>query len=97
LQWSDISIKMEKDPVAQMDTKANLMYKLGRNEEAVAIEHEVVNILKSQLQKSTSEGQQKYLKNFIKSYQDIASKMEKGEPLKIAVGKGEYITIKGSL
>jgi thioredoxin-related protein len=39
ISWVDIAIPMDvKNPAGMLDTKANLLYKLGRNEEAITLE-----------------------------------------------------------
>ncbi|HWK05560.1 MAG TPA: thioredoxin family protein [Puia sp.] len=44
LQWADLALKLdgEKNRAAYLDTKANLLYKLGRKREALSLEKEAV-------------------------------------------------------
>ena len=75
LAWSELSIKLSNEeepneaPVEQLDTKANLLYKLGRVDEAIALETKI-------LDKTTDGGKHKGAQQF----QDILDKMKKGEP-----------------
>lgn len=76
LAWSKLSVKLatQEDPVPtddlqHLDTQANLLYKLGRTEEAIALEEKVLDT-------STQGGKHKGDKQF----QDVLDKMKKGEP-----------------
>jgi len=76
LAWSELSVKLcaeeETDPELcsqHLDTKANLLYKLGRREEAIALEEKV-------LESTTGGGKHKGAQQF----QNVLDKMKKGEP-----------------
>lgn len=78
LQWSELSLKLETaqgEKYAQfLDTKANLLYKLGKKAEAIAIEQEVVRI---DMEKYKEQGQEKgpFTDEFVKTLEA----MKKGE------------------
>lgn len=77
LKWSDLSIKLEQpNPNIQyLDTRANLLYKLGRVKEAIAQETEAVVIDKATAKK---EGREKG--GFEDEYSATIEKMKKNEP-----------------
>lgn len=86
LKWSDLSIKLgEKNPNVQcLDTRANLLYKLGRVKEAIRQQEETVRIIKSRLGVEGYDIQQ--LTQSAKKYQAIADKMKRGEPTYLDAG-----------
>lgn len=87
LQWSELAIKLDldasnADPKVQLDpnvqlydTKANLLYKLGRVKEAIACEEKAIELDQQQAKKR---GQEKG--SFFDSYNKILTKMKTGEP-----------------
>lgn len=77
LQWSELSIQLEQpEPNIQyLDTRANLLYKLGRVNEAIAQEEKAVEIDNERARKG---GRQKG--DFSDAYLKIIEKMKKGEP-----------------
>ncbi len=77
LAWAELSISLGDDAsdVQVFDTKANLLYKLGRVDEAIAAEEKAIEIDKALAKKN---GRDKG--NFIDDYSEIIRKMKKGEP-----------------
>jgi thioredoxin-related protein len=68
LKWSDISIKLETRPGAItnfMDTKANLLYKMGRSKDAIELEEKVIE------RNPSSEGTKLFIGNLNKMKQGI--------------------------
>jgi hypothetical protein len=82
LEWSTIAVEEGgKDPVAQLDTKARLLYKLGRQPEAIDTESKVVEIFKRELEEKPDN--EKFLNYMIKSFQAMVDKMKAGETIKV--------------
>lgn len=77
LQWSDLSIKLEQpNPNIQyLDTRANLLYKLGRVKEAIAQERKAIEIDNAEAKKA---GREKG--GFTDEYSETVDKMKKGLP-----------------
>jgi hypothetical protein len=77
LQWSDLSIRLEQpEPNIQyLDTRANLLYKLGRVKEAIAQERKAIEIDKVEAKKA---GREKG--GFADEYNETIDKMKKGLP-----------------
>jgi len=77
LQWSELSIKLEhpNPNIQYLDTKANLLYKLGRVKEAIAQEKKAIEIDKAEAKKA---GQDKG--GFTDEYSETVEKMKKGLP-----------------
>lgn len=44
LKWVDLNIKMNDNPIQEMDTRANLLYKLGRIDEAIRQEQQAIDL-----------------------------------------------------
>src|SRR5258706_3593302 len=77
LAWSDLSIKIDThDPNIQyLDTRANILYKLGRVREAIAQEE---NAIKMSYDIAKKQGREKG--PFIDNYTRTVAKMKNGEP-----------------
>jgi thioredoxin-related protein len=60
IEWADLAISLEGRIAAYLDTKANLLYKLGRIQDAIGLEKEVVEL--SPKEKSFREAYQKMLR-----------------------------------
>ncbi len=77
LAWSELAISLEDDAanIQVYDTKANILYKLGRVEEAIATEEKAIEIGKALAKKN---GQDKGY--YFDEYTEIIRKMKKGEP-----------------
>jgi thioredoxin-related protein len=77
LQWIELAIEVEKpkNKVQYLDTRANLLYKLGRVEEAIAQELQAIQIDNDEAKKAGSEKG-----GFFDNYTEIVYKMKKGEP-----------------
>lgn len=74
LEWVDLALKLEgQDHTAYLDTKANLLYKLGRKSEAIEIEKKAVDILA----KKSSE---------YKGYEIAYEQMLQGKPTYLSQG-----------
>jgi thiol-disulfide isomerase/thioredoxin len=67
LRWSDRSLQFAPKNVSFMDTKANILYKLGRKEEAIAVEKLAISYLPSN---EVSQA---------KEFEETVRKMEAGE------------------
>jgi hypothetical protein len=76
LSWSELSIRIEQgDPIQSMDTKANLLYKLGRVDEAIAAEQAAIaQGIASAKKAGRAKG------DFLDDYSATVEKMRKGEP-----------------
>jgi thioredoxin-related protein len=75
LKWSELSIQLEKEPVQFLDTKANLLYKLGRITEAIQTEEQAIALedsisVRNKRPKGTG---------FVPEYQQIIEKMKSGQ------------------
>jgi len=76
LQWIESSIKLAPLTSIQfMDTRANLLYKMGRREEAIATEEAA---LKEDRRNAQNEGKEKG--DFSDGFTATIEKMKKGEP-----------------
>ena len=76
LLWINMGLSKDKKPnPAMIDTKANILYKIGDVTRAIDLESEVVNIYIKINEKDSPA--------YIKYYQDIASKMKKGEKIRL--------------
>jgi len=78
LKWSELSIKIEKSQgmlLQYLDTKANLLYKLGKTQEAILLEQRALK-LADQIADRDGEGKPLYSDEF----QANILKMKKGEP-----------------
>ncbi len=88
LEWSDLSIKLDReDPekpksegeslenvnLQLVDTKANLLYKLGRVQEGIALEEKAVELDNENAKKAGRE-------DFVSGYAEYVDKMKKGLP-----------------
>jgi thioredoxin-related protein len=81
LEWSTIAVETGgNNAIAQLDTKANLLYKLGRQQDAIDIEEKIIGILKKELEEKPDNA--KFWSSMIKSYQAMVDKMKSGEPIK---------------
>jgi hypothetical protein len=83
LQWSDISIKTD-DPYPNfqcLDTKANLLYKLGRVQNAIEQEQKSIELVKE-----TEKRNGRSLAQFINDYLTVIEKMKKGDPTYVEEG-----------
>lgn len=70
LKWIDLAIKLKPDPRDQiqfLDTRANILYRLGRVSEAIKQEEEALQVAKN-------------INAFIKDYEEILSQMKAGLP-----------------
>jgi thioredoxin-related protein len=79
LKWSELSIKLELNPIIYVqfyDTKANLLYKLGRVNEAIEWEEKAIELDNSNAKKSG----QDIGRLSEKEYYPNLAKMKKGEP-----------------
>jgi thiol-disulfide isomerase/thioredoxin len=77
LDWSELSIRLEEpDPNIQfLDTKANLLYKLGRVAEAIEWEQKAIDTgIAAAKKKGSNKGY------FFDEYSAIIAKMKRGEP-----------------
>lgn len=76
LRWSDLSIQLEqpKPNIQYLDTRANLLYKLGRVKEAIAQEEKAVSIDHAEAKK---EGRKKG--GFEDEYSATIKKMQQGQ------------------
>jgi dipeptidyl aminopeptidase/acylaminoacyl peptidase len=76
LAWSELSIKLEKpaDAIQLWDTKASILYKLGRKDEAIAAEHQAVELAR-QYAPRNDKGEP----FFVPEYLEVIKKMEAGE------------------
>jgi hypothetical protein len=85
LGWIDMAIPMDKKiNTAMMDTKANILYRLGRKEEAILLETQVVEVYKRRLNsQSVTEGERQYLPRYVNAYQGIVDKMKDGEAIEL--------------
>ncbi|PSL45687.1 thioredoxin-like protein [Chitinophaga niastensis] len=63
LSWSDLSIKLDSENVQVLDTKANLLYKLGRVKEAIDLEEKALEIARSTKQEAIASD---YVENLAK-------------------------------
>ncbi|MDP4218321.1 MAG: thioredoxin family protein [Bacteroidota bacterium] len=80
LRWSDASIKMDQgtdDVIQSLDTRANLLHKLGRTEEAIAQEKAAV-ALSASIAKRT--GQPEAKGPFMSDFLANLDKMQQGKP-----------------
>lgn len=72
LKWINLAIKIsnQNDPIyyAYFDTKANLQYKLGKVEEAIATEQQAINFYKQKYAQSSE------------SYEQVIGQMKAGKP-----------------
>ena len=77
LAWSELSIKLEEpDPNVQyLDTKANLLYRLGRVQEAIDWEKKAIEV---GIANAKKRGREKG--DFFDEYTATVDKMKKGEP-----------------
>ena len=79
LQWSELAIKLDasNDPpnVQYYDTKANLLYKLGRVEDAIAWEEKAIELDQKHAKKLGLEKG-----GFVDGYNKTLTKMKAGEP-----------------
>jgi thioredoxin-related protein len=69
LLWSDLAIKLESEPDTKsnyMDTKANLLYKMGKSRDAIKIEQDAISMATS--------------KYYIDSFGKTIEKMKTGAP-----------------
>lgn len=66
LEWIDLALKLMPNEAAYLDTKANLLYKLGKREEAIALEKKAIEFSRNEEIRSA----------ILKYYRT----MEKGEP-----------------
>ncbi|HVW98720.1 MAG TPA: thioredoxin family protein [Mucilaginibacter sp.] len=75
LHWSDLSIILEQpNPNIQfLDTRANLLYKMGRVKEAIAQEEEAI-----QLDTENAKKNGKEKGGFVDNYSETVTKMKKG-------------------
>ncbi|SFE44926.1 Thioredoxin-like [Chitinophaga sp. CF118] len=78
LDWSELSLKLEPNAVQYLDTKANLLYKLGRVPEAILFEKEAI----LQERRILKKGGNFHSENagFVPEFQANIQKMEKGLP-----------------
>jgi hypothetical protein len=80
LDWIDLAIKLLKKnnpkdyPRGCIDTKANVLYKIGRTSEAIKIESEIIRHLK--LLNNENGGEDKA----IKEYSETLENMKGGKP-----------------
>lgn len=76
VNWIDIALKVEADPNEQyFDTKANLLYKLGRTKEGIATEQEAIEHDRAAAKKANKE------KGVMEDmFQATIEKMTKGQP-----------------
>ena len=76
LQWIETAIQLEQPPNHQYyDTKANLLYKLGKVKEAIALEEKAIALDNEYAIKN---GKEKGI--LVDTYYAIIDKMKKGEP-----------------
>ncbi|MES2456034.1 MAG: hypothetical protein V4594_10850 [Bacteroidota bacterium] len=75
LIWVEKAINMEPNNVQFVDTKANLLYKLGHNDSAIACEKKAIQLAKM-LPIRGSDGKPPFMEEYIL----ILNKMEKGLP-----------------
>ena len=79
LVWSNISIEMENNiPEACMDTKANILYKLGCQSEAIELESKVVEHFKKKYKNDP-----KMYSLYVNGFQKVVDKMKTGKPLEL--------------
>lgn len=79
LAWSELSIKLDdadKPNVQLLDTRANLLYKLGRVNEAITQEEKAIEIDNANTKKAGREG----AGYFAKEYAKLIEKMKAGIP-----------------
>ncbi len=82
LVWSEMSIPMDKnDPTAEMDTKANILYKLENKDKALSTEIQVVEMCVNKVKNTTSETDKKLMQRTVEMYQRIVDKMRIGKPI----------------
>jgi tetratricopeptide (TPR) repeat protein len=74
LKWAELSIELDPSD-AVMDTRANLLYKLGRVEEAIAQEEAAKEL---EIAKKKKNGE--WRDGFVSAYGATIDKMKKGEP-----------------
>lgn len=80
LKWADMAIlKLEKLESGVLDTKANILYKLGHKKEAITLEKRALGLADEESRINTFESEKEYYARLIKHYQNIVNKMEKGE------------------
>jgi thioredoxin-related protein len=88
LEWIELAIKLElkrENSAQYLDTKANLLYKMGKVKEAIACEEDAMAIgLENDRKVGINEGG--YL---FKEYRATVEKMKKGEPTWSVVEKGQ--------
>ena len=75
LSWSDLSIRLWPDVSQSLDTKANLLYKLGRVEEAISWEEKAIEIDTIAAKRNGAEKG-----GLFDEYNATIVKMKKGEP-----------------
>jgi thioredoxin-related protein len=78
LEWINIAItKDEKDNSGMLDTKANILYKLGYKEQAINLELQAIKLLQDSNEKED------YIPRIIAWYQMVVDAMKKGEPVNL--------------
>lgn len=79
LSWSDLSLKLSTEPnIQSLDTRANLLYKLGRTSEAIAQEEEAITQALILCKKEGADIQ--FIANLMRSFEEVIVEMKKGMP-----------------
>lgn len=71
LKWADVALQQSPDNPAFIDTKANVLYKLGRREDAIYWEEKAVRL---------SEAPGNQFAAFAKIFKETVEKIKKGQP-----------------
>jgi thioredoxin-related protein len=69
IHWTDKAIVMDENTFPVMDTQANLLYKLGRKEEAIALEEKVLRML--EVKEGYDSYKKEYRETLVKMKNDI--------------------------
>ena len=82
LLWINLALSEEMKPSAGMlDTKANILYKLGYKNEAISIEEDVVKLAVENYKKAYDKV---YAKRLINRFQNIVDIMKMGKPVELS-------------
>lgn len=78
LEWIDLAIKLNNNNYGFLDTRANILYKLGRVKEAIAQEEKAVEMIMAFAAQEGSDVE--YLIEHAAKYKEVIATMKKNEP-----------------